>query len=141
MEIKPKTNIMLYLVDESDDFLILSHWDTSDPGLGDENFRYLLPKSKAYFKFYEPYQEVISLIEKIDENEKKVYLSQTHWLFMKNLIKSKLGLDVKIKKRYPGKLTVAELVNLNQRIDKALLKQLSEAISEKIYIKYPKGLK
>lgn len=138
MEIKPKTNIALYLLDESDDFLILSYWDISDPDLGDEGFRYLLPRNKAYFKFYRPYQEVISFVEKIDENKKRVYLSQTHWLFMKNLIKSKLGLDVKIIKRYAGRLTVAELVNPNQRINKALLNQLSEAVGEKIYIKQPK---
>ncbi|MHB1661380.1 MAG: hypothetical protein ACYCTD_04690 [bacterium] len=142
MEPKEKTNIKLYIHDFDDDFFVLSPWDPLEtPYYDTGGYRYFLPKAKAFFKFHYQFQEVVSFVEKVDEVKKEVYLSQAHWLYMKNLIKSELGLDVKIIKRYPGRLTVAELVNPPQRINKALLKQLSEAVSEKIYIKFPKGLK
>ncbi len=138
MEIKPKTNVMLYLTSETDDFFVLSPYSVFDPEFGSDGYHYLLPKSKAHFKFISQDQELIVFVEKIDETKKEVYLSQTHWVFMKNLIKSELELDVKIIKRYPGKLTVAEQVDPNQIFSNILLKRLSEAVGEKIYIKYPK---
>jgi hypothetical protein len=139
MEIKPKSNIMLYLTSETDNFFHLSPWDVFDPEFGSDGYHYLLPKSKAHFKFISQDQELIVFVEKIDETKKEVYLSQTHWLYMKNLIKSELELDVKIIKRYPGKLTVAELVNPNQRVNKTLLKLLALAVGEKIYIRLLKN--
>ena len=80
-------------------------------------------------------QEISVYIEKIDERNKIVYVSQTHWLWMKNLIKSELRLDVKITKRYAGKVTVCKLVNQGQIINKAAIKRLSEMVGEKIYVK------
>jgi hypothetical protein len=142
MAVQEKTNIKLYIHDLDDDFFVLSPWDPLEtPYYDTGGYRYFLPKAKAFFKFRYQFQEVVSFVEKVDEVKKEVYLSQAHWLYMKNLIKSELGLDVKVVKRYPGKLTVAELINAYQRIDKALIKQLAEAVSEKIYIKLPKRLK
>ncbi|MCL4321177.1 MAG: hypothetical protein M1478_06845 [Deltaproteobacteria bacterium] len=138
MEIKPKTNIALYLMNKTTDYFELSLRDPFNPESEDDGYTYILPKSKAFFRVWGQFRVVICLIEKVDESKKTVYLSQTHWVWMKNLIKYQLGLDVKITKRYAGRLTVAELVNPNQRINKALLKQLSEAVGEKIYIKTPK---
>jgi hypothetical protein len=54
---------------------------------------------------------------------------------MKNLIKSELDLDVKIIKRYAGKLTVGKLINQGQIVDKIAVKRLSEIIGENIYLK------
>lgn len=120
MEIQEKTNVTLYLQDYIDDSFILTFYDILEPDWDRDGYLYILPKTKAFFKFVHQGQQIIAYVEKIDENKKRVYVSQSHWVFMKNLIKSELGLDVKIKKRYAGKLTVAELVNPNQRVDKAL---------------------
>ncbi|MHB1661944.1 MAG: hypothetical protein ACYCSQ_09735 [bacterium] len=98
MEIKPKSNIMLYLTSETDNFFHLSPWDVFDQEFGSDGYTYLLPKSKAHFKFISQDQELIVFVEKIDEIKKEVHLSQIHWLYMKNLIKSELELDVKIIK-------------------------------------------
>lgn len=73
-------------------------------------------------------------IKKIDEKEKKVYCSQNHWIFMKNIIFDKLKINVKIIKRYPGRVTVAET---SQNYDKEKVKELSTKIREKIFIKAP----
>ena len=73
-------------------------------------------------------------IKKIDEKEKKVYCSQNHWSFMKNLIHDVLKIDVKIVKRRPGRFTVAET---SQNYDKEKVKELSAKIREKIFLKAP----
>ena len=59
----------------------------------------------------------------------------TNWLFMRNIIENRLHLHVKIIKRYPGKLTVAQLKYSEQRFDKIAVKALAEEMREKIYIK------
>ncbi len=74
-------------------------------------------------------------VERIDEQRKQVYVSQTHWLFMRNIIEKRLCLDVKIQKRYPGKITVAQFRISGQEVNKILLKALVEEMQEKIYIK------
>jgi hypothetical protein len=50
-------------------------------------------------------------------------------------IENRLGLHVKILKRYPGKVTVAILRTPEQEVNKIALKALAEEIQEKIYIK------
>ena len=80
-------------------------------------------------------QELNVFVEKVDWQNRLVYVSQTHWLWMKNLIKSELDLDVKIIKRYAGKLTVGKLINQGQIVDKIAVKRLSEIIGENIYLK------
>ncbi len=135
MEIKEKTNIKLYFAGYGADCFILSRKDDILEYGGDE-YLFILPWDKAFAhdsfyqgKFIEVY------VEKIDLQKKHVYVSQTHWLWMKNMIKSELGLDIKITKRYPGKVTVCKLVNQGQIINKAAVKRLSEMVGEKIYVK------
>ena len=54
---------------------------------------------------------------------------------MRNIIEEKLGLNVKILKRHPGKVTVARLRTSEQEVNKIALKTLAEEMQEKIYIK------
>ena len=134
MEIKEKSNITVYVADFDENFVDLVSSDPMTENYVSDNYIYILPKTKACFKeFPHQFMETTVYIEKITGRE--VYLSQVHWLYMKNLIKAELGLEVKIIKRYPGILTVGELRTPNQGIDKAALKKLSEKFSEKIYIK------
>ncbi len=140
MQINEKINIWLYLTAERNDYYILSNClvlDFDNPDLFD-GYTYILPRKKASFEFRGQDQELLVFVEKIDEKNKTVYVSQTNWLYMKNIIAANLFLDVKIKKRYPGKLTLAELRTPGQRIDKESVKALSEKIKEKIFIKQPK---
>ena len=135
MEIKEKNNITAYLLDYTERFFILSYYSPLDYEFQNDDYRYILPKNKACFSEFHQLIPIVVYVEKIDEQKKRVYLSQVHWLLMKNLIKAELGLDVKILKRYPKKLTVAELKTPDQKIDKVALKKLSESVSEKIHIK------
>lgn len=140
MEIKEKTNIKLFLAEERDEYYILSNATTFDygnpnPDIEPDGYIYILLKRKSCFKFKGQDQELIVFVEKIDRQNNWVYVSQTHWLWMKNLIKSELGLDVKIIKRYAGKVTVGKLLNQGQIINKAAIKGLSEMVGEKIYVK------
>ena len=134
MEIKEKSNITIYVTDFDERYFYLVSSDPMEEYYRHDGYNFILPKTKACLKEF-PYQfkEINAYIEKIAG--RRVYLSQVHWLYMKNLIKSELGIDVKIKKRYPGKLTVAELRTPDQKIDKLALRKLSEEIAEKIYIK------
>ncbi len=134
MEIREKSNITVYVADFDEQFFYLVSSDPLEEYYIHDGYNFILPKTKACLKeFPRQFDEINAYIEKIAGQ--RVYLSQVHWLYMKNIIKDKLGLDVKIKKRYPGILTVAELITLNQKIDKAALKKLSEKYMEKIYIK------
>ena len=144
MEIKEKTNISLYVMSASDELYYLSEIDpyyemtadyNDEPVAKSSSYTYVLPKIKTYFANFYQCQEISVYIEKIDELNKIVYVSQTHWLWMKNMIKSELGLDLKITKRYPGKVTVCKLTNRGQIINKAAIKRLSEMVGEKIYVK------
>ena len=140
MEIIEKTNIKLFLGGETENCYILSNCSVFDygnpnPDIEPDGYRYILPKQKSCFKFEGQDQELFAFVEKVDGQNKLVYVSQTHWLWMKNLIKSELGLDVKIIKRYAGKVTIAELVNPNQITNKDSLKQFARGVGEKIYIK------
>ena len=134
MEIKEKSNIIGYVADFDEQFFYLVSSDPMTENYESDNYIYILPKTKACLKEF-PYQfmEITAYVEKVDG--RKVYLSQVHWLYMQNIIKAELSLDVKILKRYPGVLTVAELRMPNQRIDKPALKKLSKSVLEKIYIK------
>jgi hypothetical protein len=73
-------------------------------------------------------------VKKVNEKEKKIYCSQNHWIFMKNLIHDVLKIDVKIVKRRPGRVTVAETEG---QYDKEKVKELSAKIREKIFLKTP----
>ncbi len=138
MEIKEKNNIDVYVADYDDRYFYLVSSNPFEEYYIHDGYNFILPKVKACLKeFPRQFDEINAYIEKIAGQ--RVYLSQVHWLYMKNIIKDKLGLDVKIKKRYPGILTVAELITLNQKIDKAALKKLSEKYMEKIYIKSAKN--
>ncbi len=134
MEIKEKSNIIGYVADFDEQFFYLVSSDPMTENYESDNYIYILPKTKACLKEF-PYQftEITAYVEKVDG--RKVYLSQVNWLYMKNIIKAELALDVKILKRYPGLLTVAELRTPNQIIDKPALKKLSKSVLEKIYIK------
>ena len=140
MEIREKTNIKLFLVDEMENYYMLSNCSIFDygnpnPDIEPDGYTYILPKRKSCFEFKLQNQELLVFVERVDEQRKQVYVSQTHWLWMKNLIKYELGLDVKITKRYPGKVSVGKLINPGQIINKMKLQNLSEKIGEKIYIK------
>ena len=140
MEIREKTNIKLFLGDEAENYYILSNcsifdYGNPDPEIEPDDYTYILPKRKSCFNFKGQDQELLVYVEKVNKRNKLVYVSQTHWLWMKNLIKSELGLDVKIVKRYAGKLTVGKLINQGQIVDKIAVKRLSEIIGEKIYLK------
>ena len=140
MKIREKTNIKLFLGDETENYYILSNCSIFDygnpnPYIEPDGYTYILPKRKSCFQFKGQDQELFVFVEKVDGQNKLVYVSQTHWLWMKNLIKSELGLDVKIIKRYAGKVTIAELVNPNQITNKDSLKQFARGVGEKIYIK------
>ena len=140
MEIRGKTNIKLFLGDETENYYILSNCSIFDygnpsPDIEPDGYTYILPKQKSCFQFKGQDQELLVYVEKVDRQNKLVYVSQTHWLWMKNLIKSELDLDVKIIKRYAGKLTVGKLINQGQIVDKIAVKRLSEIIGENIYLK------
>ncbi|RZV38318.1 MAG: hypothetical protein EVJ48_07140 [Candidatus Acidulodesulfobacterium acidiphilum] len=140
MKIREKTNIKLFLGDETENYYILSNCSIFDygnpsPDIEPDGYTYILPKRKSFFQFKGQDQELLVYVEKVDRQNKLVYVSQTHWLWMKNLIKSELGLDVRITKRYAGKLTVGKLINQGQIVDKIAVKHLSEIIREKIYLK------
>ena len=144
MEIKEKSNIVLYVMSASDEFYILSDsdpydlimgYDDEEPAAEDSGYTYFLPKRKTYFANFYQGQKITVYLEKIHELKREVYVSQIHWLWMKNMIKSELVLDVKITKRYAGKVTVCELVSQTQIINKAAIKRLSEMLGEKIYVK------
>ena len=142
MEIKEKNNITVYVTNFDEKYFYLNNISGSpldeDFHFIDENI-YILPKEKACLaEFPCQFTEITAYIEYIEKEaggRHQVYLSQTNWLYIKNLIKDELGLDVKIKKRYPGKLTVAELRTPGKGIDKLALRKLSEEIAEKIHIK------
>ncbi len=140
MEIKEKTNIIVYLVDETDNYYILSNattfdYDNPNPDICPDGYTYILPRKKACFEFKGQDQELLVFVEKVNQQRKQAYVSQTHWLFMRDVIEKRLHLDVKILKRYPGKLTVAQLKMPGQRIDGGALKSLSSEMNEKIHIK------
>ncbi len=140
MEIKEKTNVKLYLTSQGEDCYTLSNcsiWDFDNPGLND-GYTYILPFNKANFEFHGQDQELLVFIERVDEKRKRAYVSQTHWLFMRNIIEGRLHLPVKIIKRYPGKLTVAQIIMPGQEINKTAIKALAEEMKEKIYIKAAK---
>ncbi len=143
MEIIEKTNIKLFLGGETENCYILSNCSVFDygnpnPDIEPDGYRYILPKQKSCFKFEGQDQELFVFVEKVDGQNKLVYVSQTHWLFMRNVIENRLGLHVKILKRYPGKVTVAILRKPEQEVNKIALKTLAEEMHEKIYIKSAK---
>jgi tRNA U34 2-thiouridine synthase MnmA/TrmU len=140
MEVREKTNIKLFLGDETENYYILSNcsvfdYGNPDPDIEPDGYSYILPKRKSCFKFKGQDQELLVFVERVDVQRKQVYVSQTHWLFMRNVIENRLGLHVKIIKRYPGKVTVASLRMPEQKVNKIALKTLAEEMQEKIYIK------
>jgi tRNA U34 2-thiouridine synthase MnmA/TrmU len=140
MEIREKTNIKLFLGDEAENYYILSNCSIFDygnpnPDIEPDGYTYILPKRKSCFQFKGQDQELNVYVEKVNWQNKLVYVSQTHWLFMRNVIENRLGLHVKILKRYPGKVTVAILRKPEQEVNKIALKALAEEMHEKIYIK------
>ena len=143
-----KKNINLFIAGISDDkSIMLSLVNPSSIGINcdydkiidaNNGWEYLLQVKETYL-----YDSLVNLkkftnvpvfIKKIDEYEKKVYCSQNHWSFMKNIIHDFLKIDVKIVKRYPGRFSVAETF---QNYDKEKVKELSAKIREKIFIKAP----
>lgn len=140
MKIQEKTNIKLYLLSQEDNYYFLLNCDVLDPNSNPDGYTYILPMQKSCFEFKGQGQELIVFVEKVDERIKQIYVSQTHWLFMRNIIEKRLLLDVKILKRYPGKVTVAQLRMPGQQINKIALKTLSEEMREKIYIKPAKNI-
>ena len=140
MEIREKINIKLFLVDEMENYYMLSNcsifdYDNPNPDIEPDGYTYILPKRKSFFEFKFQNQELLVFVERVDEQRKQVYVSQTHWLFMRNVIENRLGLQVKILKRYPGKVTVARLRTPEQEVNKITLRALAEEMHEKIYIK------
>ena len=139
MEIKEKSIIKLYLAGQNEYEYHLLNCPPFDHGSPNwDGYIYILPRKKACFEFKSPNQELLVFVEKVEQQRKYVWVSQTHWLFMRNLIEKRLNLDVKILKRYPGKLTVAQLRSPGQIIDKNALKSLIAEMKEKIYIKSAK---
>lgn len=102
------------------------------------DYTYILPAAKVCFLNNDDFRWT-AIVEKIDKENKKIYVSQTNWLFMQHIIKF-LYNDVKIEKRYPGRLTLATLRDplLNEKINKEDIKKLSQMIGEKIVIKTSK---
>ena len=105
---------------------------------GANNYTYILPAGKVCFLRGD--FKWTAIIEKIDPKNKKVYVSQINWLYMLNIIKHLYSSDIIIKKRYPGRLTLAILRDSlsSQEISKEDIKKLSTAIGEKIVIKKSK---
>ena len=99
------------------------------------DYTYILPAGKVCFLKND--FRWTAIVEKIDIDNKKVYVSQINWLFMRHIIKY-LYSDVKIEKRYPGRLTLATLRDSLQEISKEDIKKLSQFIGEKIVIKKSK---
>ena len=145
-----KKNINLFIAGISDDKSIrLSLVNPASAGLNcdydkiieaNDGWEYLLARNETYlYDFLIKNLKIINktipvLVKKVNEKEKKVYCSQNHWSFMKNLIHDVLKIDVKIVKRHPGRVTVAET---SQNYDKEKVKELSAKIREKIFIKAP----
>ena len=143
MEIREKSNIKLYLASQEDEYYLLSNCSIFDygnpnPDIEPDGYTYILPRKKACFEFKLQDQELLVFVEKVEQQRRYVWVSQTHWLFMRYVIEKRLNLDVKILKRYPGKLTVAQLRMPGQIIDRNALKSLSAEMKEKIYIKSAK---
>ena len=142
MKIREKTNVNLFIVSDSDEFIELSYvnpwdaeWDYNKIIGANGGYMILLPKNKTYSHDFYQCKEITAYVEKIDEINERVYVSQIHWLYMRNIIENRLHLPVKIIKRYPGKLTVAQIVMPGQEINKTAIKALAEEMQEKIYIK------
>ena len=145
-----KKNINLFIAGISDDKSIrLSLVNPASAGLNcdydkiieaNNGWEYLLAMDETYlYDFLIKNLRIINktipvFVKKIDEKEKKVYCSQNHWIFMKNIIFDKLKINVKIIKRLPGRITVAET---SQNYDKEKVKKLSGQVREKIFIKAP----
>jgi hypothetical protein len=144
-----KKNINLFAVDIAEDKSIRLcngdptslNWDYEKiVAEYNDGYEYLMSQSETYlYDFLIKNLRIINktipvFIKKIDEKEKKVYCSQNHWIFMKNLIHDVLKIDVKIVKRRPGRVTVAETEG---QYDKEKVKELSAKIREKIFLKTP----
>ena len=144
-----KKNINLFAVDIAEDKSIRLcngdptslNWDYEKiVAEYNDGYEYLMSQSETYlYDFLIKNLRIINktipvFIKKIDEYEKKVYCSQNHWSFMKNLIHDVLKIDVKIVKRRPGRVTVAETEG---QYDKEKVKELSAKIREKIFLKTP----
>ena len=144
-----KKNINLFAVDIAEDKSIRLcngdptslNWDYEKiVAEYNDGYEYLMSQSETYlYDFLIKNLRIINktipvFIKKIDEKEKKVYCSQNHWIFMKNIIFDKLKINVKIIKRLPGRITVAET---SQNYDKEKVKKLSGQVREKIFIKAP----
>ena len=145
-----KENINLFAVDiaQEDKSIRLSvgdpaglNWDYEKIVVGyNDGYEYLMAPEETYlYDFLIKNLRIINktipvFIKKIDEYEKKAYCSQNHWIFMKNIIFDKLKINVKIIKRLPGRVTVAET---SQNYDKEKVKELSAKIHERIFIKAP----
>ena len=144
-----KKNINLFAVDIAQDKSIrLSDGDPAGLNWDYEKivvdynggYEYLMAPEETYlYDFLIKNLRIINktipvFIKKIDEKEKKVYCSQNNWIFMKNIIFDKLKINVKIIKRYPGRVTVAETEGY---YDKEKVKKLSEQVREKIFLKTP----
>jgi hypothetical protein len=141
-----KKNINLFFVGISDDKSIrLSLVNPASAGLNcdydkiieaNDGWEYLLARNETYLYDFlfnlKKLTKIPVFIKKVNEKEKKVYCSQNHWSFMKNLIHDVLKIDVKIVKRRPGRVTVAETEG---QYDKEKVKELSSKIREKIFIK------
>ena len=145
-----KKNINLFAVDiaQEDKSIRLSNGDPAGLNWDYEKivvdynggYEYLMAPEETYlYDFLIKNLRIINktipvFVKKIDEKEKKVYCSQNHWIFMKNIIFDKLKINVKIIKRLPGRITVAET---SQNYDKEKVKKLSGQVREKIFIKAP----
>ena len=143
-----KKNINLFIAGISDDKSIrLSLVNPASAGLNcdydkiieaNNGWEYLLQVNETYLYDFlfnlKKLTKIPVFIKKVDEKEKKIYVSQNHWSFMKNLIHDVLKIDVKIVKRHPGRVTVAET---SQNYDKEKVKELSAKIREKIFLKAP----
>ena len=100
----------------------------------DSDFTYILAAEKVCFLKDENFKWS-AIVEKIDNENKKVFVSQTNWLFMQHVIKT-LYADVKIVKRYPGRLTLVTIRDSLQEINisKKDIKKLGEIVGEKIVL-------
>jgi hypothetical protein len=102
----------------------------------DRNYTYILPSQKVCFLKKDDLKWT-AIVERVNEREKKVYVSQVNWFYMHHIIKF-LYKDVKIMKRYPGRLTLCVLRDSLEEVDKNDVKKLSELVGEKIVIKVNK---